>query len=112
TELLQPRLAIQKTSVELNVSLNGGFGELKKEIERVREDLERLRRQRIPSENKAVSTGKGSEDIESEKPAKQSECCITENPLTATAYGLVDSENKGGQSNTCASGMNFLTTKL
>ncbi|GBM73829.1 hypothetical protein AVEN_75256-1 [Araneus ventricosus] len=69
TELLQPRLAIQKTSGELNVSLSGGFGELKKEIERVRKDLERLRRQRIPSESKAVSTGKGSEDIESDKPA-------------------------------------------
>ncbi|GBM05427.1 hypothetical protein AVEN_94729-1 [Araneus ventricosus] len=74
-----------------------------KKIERLREDLERLRRQRIPSENEAVSTEKGSEDIESEKPAKQPERCITENPLKATAYGRADRENKGGHSNICVS---------
>ncbi|GBN63121.1 hypothetical protein AVEN_90538-1 [Araneus ventricosus] len=79
-ELLQPRLAIQRTNGELSVSRYGGFGELKREIERLREDLERLRRQRIPSENEAVSTEKGSEDIESEQPPKQPQRCTTENP--------------------------------
>ncbi|GBM97723.1 hypothetical protein AVEN_11831-1 [Araneus ventricosus] len=103
TKLLQPRLAVKRTNGELSVSRSGGFGELRKEIERLREDVERLRRQRIPSKNEAVSTEKGSEDIESEKPAKQPERCITENPLRATAYGLADSENKGGHSNTCVS---------
>ncbi|GBM51336.1 hypothetical protein AVEN_69309-1 [Araneus ventricosus] len=98
-ELLRPRLAIQRTNGELSVSRNGGFGELKKEIERLREDLERLRRQIKPSENEAVSTDKGSEDIESEQPER----CITGNPLKATAYGLADSENKDGHSNTCIS---------
>ncbi|GBM95718.1 hypothetical protein AVEN_116124-1 [Araneus ventricosus] len=88
--------AIQRTNGELSVSQNGGFGELKKEIERLREDLERLRRQIKPSENEAVSTDKGSEDIESEQP----EHCITVNPLKATVYGLADSENKDGHSNT------------
>ncbi|GBM88590.1 hypothetical protein AVEN_197638-1 [Araneus ventricosus] len=100
TELLQPRLTIQRTNGELRVSRNGGFGELKKEIERLREDLERLRRQRKPSENEAVSTDKGSEDIESEQPAKQPERCITDDPLKATAYGLADSENQDGHLNT------------
>ncbi|GBL74557.1 hypothetical protein AVEN_157420-1 [Araneus ventricosus] len=95
-ELLRPRLVIQRTNGELSVSRNGGFGELKKEIERLREDLERLRRQIKPSENEAVSTDKGSEDIESEQP----EHCITGNPLKATVYGLADSENKDGHSNT------------
>ncbi|GBM51020.1 hypothetical protein AVEN_62162-1, partial [Araneus ventricosus] len=98
-ELLRPRLAIQRTNGELSVSRNGGFGELKKEIERLREDLERLRRQIKPSENEAVSTDKGSKEVESEQP----ECCITRNPLKATAYGLADSENKDGHSNTCIS---------
>ncbi|GBM31209.1 hypothetical protein AVEN_193341-1 [Araneus ventricosus] len=87
-ELLQPRLVIQRTNGELTVSRNGGFGELKKEIERLREDLERLRWQRIPSKNEAVSTEKGSEDLELDvQTNKQPERCITENPLKATAYG-------------------------
>ncbi|GBN26268.1 hypothetical protein AVEN_108193-1 [Araneus ventricosus] len=96
TELLQPRLAIQRTNVERSASRNGGFGELKKEIERLREDLVRLRRQIKPSENEAVSIDKGSEDIELE----QTERCITGNPLKVTAYGLADSEHKDGHSNT------------
>ncbi|GBM00129.1 hypothetical protein AVEN_224577-1, partial [Araneus ventricosus] len=90
TELLQRRLAIQGTKGERSVSRNVGFGELKKEIERLKEDLERLRRQIKPSENEAVSTDKGSEDIESEQPER----CITGNPLKATSYG---------HSNTCIS---------
>ncbi|GBL83642.1 hypothetical protein AVEN_201946-1 [Araneus ventricosus] len=90
TELLQPRLAIQGTNGERSVSRNVGFGELKKEIERLKEDLERLRRQIKPSENEAVSTDKGSEDNESEQPER----CITGNPLKAAAYG---------HSNTCKS---------
>ncbi|GBN63483.1 hypothetical protein AVEN_92791-1 [Araneus ventricosus] len=100
TELLQPQLAIQRTNGELSKLRNGGFGELKRDIERLREDLERLRWQRIPSKNEAVSTEKGSEDIESDV---QPESCITENPLKATAYRLADSENKGGHSNTYVS---------
>ncbi|GBM88367.1 hypothetical protein AVEN_265900-1 [Araneus ventricosus] len=92
-----PRLAIQRTNGELTVSRNGGFGELKKEIERLREDLERLQYLLIPS----VYTEKGPEDLESDVQPAKPERCITENPLKATAYGLADSENKGGHSNTC-----------
>ncbi|GBL89559.1 hypothetical protein AVEN_87888-1 [Araneus ventricosus] len=93
----EPKLAIQRTNGELSVSRNGVFGE-----ERLREDLERLRWQRILSEIEAVSTEKRSEDLESDvQPDKQPERCIIENPLKATAYGLADSENKGGHANTC-----------
>ncbi|GBM77325.1 hypothetical protein AVEN_38970-1 [Araneus ventricosus] len=46
TELLQPRIAIKRTNRGLSVARNEDFGELKREIERLREDLERLRYQR------------------------------------------------------------------